>query len=141
MPWAVRHRDTVPHLQFETTEPLDAAQKETVAEWVTGHYAELMETGTDHVGVTVRDGAFLTLGRATSDEPVAFLNADIRAGRSFEQRRELAEAVIEALAEHWDVPPENTYVVYTEHDGEAFHLSEGALASWSDSEAAGDGPI
>jgi len=29
---------------------------------------------------------FLTLGRAATDEPVAFPNADIRAGRSSEQR-------------------------------------------------------
>lgn len=131
----------MPHLQFETTESLEAAQKRTIAEWVTEYYAELMETGTDHVGVTVRDEAFLTLGRAATDEPVAFLNADIRAGRSPEQRRELAEAVVGTLAEHWGVPRDNIYVVYTEHEGSAFHLEEGALASWSDAEADGDEPI
>lgn len=131
----------MPHLQFETTESLGSVQKETVVEWVTEYYAELMETGTDHVGVTIRDDAFLSLGRAATDKPVAFLNGDIRAGRSFEQRRELAVAVIETLSEHWNVPTENIYVIYTEHEGEAFHLEEGALESWSDSEAAGDGPI
>lgn len=131
----------MPHLQFETTESLDDAQKETVAEWVTEHYAELMETGTDHVGVTIRDGAYLALGRAPADEPVAFLNADIRAGRSFEQRRDLAVAVTETLSERWGVPSEHVYVIYTEHEGEAFHLEEGALASWSDSETTGDDPI
>lgn len=131
----------MPHLQFETTESLDVAQKETIVEWVTEYYADLMETGTDHVGVTIRDEAFLALGRAATDDSVAFLNGDIRTGRTFKQRREFADAVIETLSEHWNVPNDNIYVIYTEHEGEAFHLKEGALTPWSDSEAAEDGPI
>jgi len=124
----------MPHLQFEISEPLDGPV-EPFAAWATELYADVMETGTGHVAVTVRDGARLSLGRAGADEPVAVLNADIRAGRSADQRRELAAAVIEELEKRWGVPSENTYVVYTEHPGEDFHLEEGALKSWSDSES------
>jgi len=124
----------MPHLQFEVSGPLDGGAGGPFAEWTTELYADVMETGTGHVCVTVRDGARLSLGRAGTDEPVAVLNADIRAGRSAEQRRNLAVAVIEELGDRWGVPAENVYVVYTEHPGEDFHLAEGRLDSWPDSE-------
>lgn len=132
----------MPHLQFEVTEPIDESDTESFADWVIERYAELMDTGTGHVGVTVRDDAALALGRADPDDPVAVLNADVRAGRSADQRRELAVAVMNELDDRWGVPSENVYVVYTEHPGEDFHLREGALTSWSTDEAGDDsGPL
>lgn len=131
----------MPHLQFEVTETLDGPEVEAFADWVTERYAELMDTGTGHVGVTVRDDASLAMGRADPDDPVAFLNADIRAGRTFDRRRELAVAVMDELADRWGVPTGNVYVVYTEHPGEDFHLREGALTSWSAEEADERGPL
>jgi len=129
----------MPHLQFEVTEPLDDPGTDAFVEWVTERYASVMETGTDHVAVTVRDGATLALGRAGPDEPVAVLNADVRAGRSAEKRREFAVATMEELADRWSIPTDHVYVVYTQHPGEEFHLAEGPLASWSDEEATDDG--
>lgn len=124
----------MPHLRFEVTEPLDGSV-EPFAEWAADLYAEVMDTGTGHVAVTVREEATLSLGRAGADEPVAVLNADVRAGRSADQRRDLAVAVIEQLGERWGVPAENVYVVYTEHPGEDFHLQEGTLDAWTADEA------
>ena len=126
----------MPHLQFEVTSRIEPESKTSFATWVTERYADVMDTGTDHVGVTIRDGASLTLGRVPEDNPVAFLNADIRAGRSFEQRRRLAVTVMDELADRWGVPAENQYVIYTEHPGEDFHLREGALDSWTADEEA-----
>lgn len=132
----------MPQLRFEVTEPLDAAEIESFADWVTTLYAEYMETGTGHVGVSVRDDAALALGRAGAAEPVAFLDADIRAGRSFDQRRSLAVTIVDELSERWGVPTENCYVVYTEHPGEDFHLREGSLTSWGEDEATDEsGPL
>lgn len=125
----------MPHLQFEVNDSLDSEAVASFAEWVTDLYAEIMDTGTGHVAVTVREEATLSLGRAGADEPVAVLNADVRAGRSAEKRRELAVAVIDELGERWAIPAGNVYVVYTEHPGVDFHLEEGALDSWSDEEA------
>lgn len=121
----------MPHLQFEVSESLDKSEIESFVDWVTSCYSDLMETGTGHIGVTVRDGATLALGRADADEPVAFLNADIRDGRSFEQRRNLAVTIMNELNDRWNIPIENIYVIYTEHSGEDFHLQEGALTSWA----------
>lgn len=95
-----------------------------------------METGTGHIAVTIREyeDEALSLGRADSGEPVGFLNADTRAGRSMEQRRTFADDVIEQFGEAFDVPADNCYVIYTEHPGEDFILSEGPLDSWGESE-------
>jgi phenylpyruvate tautomerase PptA (4-oxalocrotonate tautomerase family) len=125
----------VPHLQFEVSEPLAATTVDTLVEWATDRYATTMDTGTGHVAVTVRDDATLAMGRADPDAPVAVLNADVRAGRSATQRRDLAVAVVDYLHDHLGVPAANVYVVYTEHPGEDFHLAEGPLASWSNDEA------
>lgn len=130
----------MPHLQLEVSDPLEMAEIEAFADWVTALYSDVMATGTDHVAVTIRDGVALSLGRA-DDGAVAVMNADIRAGRSSAQRRELATAVMAELADRWGVPERNSYVVFTEHPGEDFHLSEGPLAGWSGEEGTGSDPI
>lgn len=130
----------MPHLQFELTETVTEEDAESFVSWVTQLYAEVMDTGTGHVAVTIRDGATVSLGRADADEPAVVLNGDIRAGRDFEQRRKLAMTVIDELADRWGIPTENAYVVYTEHPGEDFVLREGALNSWSADEVDGKRP-
>jgi hypothetical protein len=101
---------------------------------VTDLYSEVMDTGMAHVGVTVRDEARVALGRAGPDDPVAILNADIRGGRSFDQRETLAMRVMDEMSERWGVAREHCYVVFTEHPGEDFLLREGALEGWSEGE-------
>lgn len=125
----------MPHLRFETTaEPED---RTAFVEWVTEQFAEIMETGTGHVGVSIRvcDRTDLALGRATDDEDVVLVDADIRAGRSEKQRRVLATSIIETVSESWGVLASNVYLVYTEHEGIDFHLTEGTLTSWDESES------
>ena len=127
----------MPHLQFEVTERVPDTRE--FAAWVTDRYADVMDTGTGHVAVTIRDEAALALGRAGADDPVAVLNADVRAGRSFDQRETFAGAAMDAMVERWGVDREHCYVVYTEHPGEDFLLSEGPLAGWSEGEDAPEG--
>jgi 5-carboxymethyl-2-hydroxymuconate isomerase len=125
----------MPHLRLETTaEPDD---RRGFAAWVTERFSDVMETGTGHVGVSihVRDETELALGRASDGGEVVLVDADIRAGRSEEQRREFAASIIESVSERWDVPEANVYLVYTEHAGRDFHLAEGALASWDETES------
>ncbi|MFB6195567.1 MAG: tautomerase family protein [Haloplanus sp.] len=124
----------MPHLQFEVSEPLEDAAVASFVDWATNRYAERMDTGTGHVVVTVRDDVRVAMGRADAGEPVAVLNADVRAGRSEAQRRNLAADIVEELRDRWAVPPANVYVVYTEHPGEDFHLEEGPLDAWSATE-------
>jgi phenylpyruvate tautomerase PptA (4-oxalocrotonate tautomerase family) len=125
----------MPHLQFEvsTGADLPADAKRDFVAWVTERYAEAMDTTMGHIAVTIReaDEASLALGRASENEPVVVLNADIRAGRSADQRRAFAEGVISELDARFSVPASNTYVIYTEHPGLDFHLAEGPLESWN----------
>ncbi len=126
----------MPHLQFETTVSLESAEKRAFSDEIADLYAEHMETGTDHVAVTVRtrtDGGFY-LGRLEAGDDAVMLNADIREGRPFDQRRAFVRAAFETACDRWDVPIENMYGVLTEHGGEQFHEYDRVLSSWGDHE-------
>ncbi|MEF8783089.1 MAG: hypothetical protein V5A39_08340 [Haloarculaceae archaeon] len=56
----------MPHLTFEVSEQLDGGDVEPFADWVTERYAEMMDTGTGHVAVTVHDDATLAEGPLAS---------------------------------------------------------------------------
>ena len=88
-----------------------------------------MDTGTDHV---------LVFGRAGDpSRGIAFLNADLRRGRTPDQKRRFALAVIDELGRVFDVPPSAVYIIFTEHDGPEFQMHDGVLPSWS----AGEDPL
>jgi len=126
----------MPHLQFELNFTPENKVKETFADAVREHFATIMSTGTDHIGITFRcyQQHDLVFGRAGSDGQIAFLNADIRLGRTADQKRRLALAIMDEIRTHWGVPREHVYIVYTEHDGPDFQLSVRVLPSWQDGE-------
>ena len=130
----------MPHLQFELNFAPDAAAKRRFAKKVVQHFATVMDTGTDHIGITLRTykKGDLTFGRAAGGNGrIAFVNADIRLGRTKDQKRKLALAFIDEIHRTWKVRREAVYVIYTEHDGESFQLSDRVLPSWS----AGEDPL
>jgi phenylpyruvate tautomerase PptA (4-oxalocrotonate tautomerase family) len=127
----------MPHLQFELNFPATKEEKGRFACAVTGHFSKIMETGTDHVGITLRTYApeDLYFGRAGgAGSRTAFVNADIRTGRTKDQKRRLALAFIDEIAATWGVAREAVYVIYTERDGEGFQLSDRVLPSWTPGE-------
>lgn len=128
----------MPHLQFEFNFTPDDKDKSSFAESVRTHFATIMSTGTDHIGITFRcyRKEDLVFGRA-GEGLIAFLNADIRLGRSADQKRRLALAIMEDISNRWKMPKENIYIVYTEHDGPDFQLSDRVLPSWQ----AGEDPL
>jgi phenylpyruvate tautomerase PptA (4-oxalocrotonate tautomerase family) len=130
----------MPHLQFELNFTPSDLEKRRFARAVVEHFSSIMGTGVDHIAITFRSYARddLVFGRAERPESgIAFLNADIRRGRSEEQKRQLALAIISELNAVWSIPTRSIYVVYTEHDGENFQLEDGVLPSW----APGDVPL
>ncbi len=130
----------MPHLQFEMNFAATANEKKQFAAAVIQHFSEIMDTGTDHIAVTLRSFApeDLTFERAApSGGRTAFVNADIRLGRTKDQKRRLALAYIDEIAKTWGVAREAVYVIFTEHDGEHFQLSDRILPSWS----AGEDPL
>jgi phenylpyruvate tautomerase PptA (4-oxalocrotonate tautomerase family) len=133
----------MPHLAFDLNFAPKPEEKKRFAQAVVKHFSTIMDTGTDHIGITLRCYARdeLVFGRAEKPEQgIAFLDADIRLGRTRDQKRRLALAVIDELHRTWGVPKKSVYVVYTEHDGEHFQLEERVLPSWSEGEDPLAGP-
>ena len=131
------YRARMPHLQFDLNFGATGEEKSRFAAAVIRHFAEVMDTGTDHIGVMLRthDREALAFGRAAEgDGRIVFLNADIRLGRTPDQRRRLALAIIAEAGRTWGVAERSVYVVYTEHDGEHFQLSDRVLPSWTPGE-------
>lgn len=129
----------MPHLQFELNFTPHPPAKAAFADAVRQHFATIMSTGTDHIGITFRcyQPGDLVFGRAGGDGQIVFLNADIRLGRSADQKRRLALAIMDELGRQWGLPREHVYIVYTEHDGPDFQLSDRVLPSWR----AGEDPL
>jgi phenylpyruvate tautomerase PptA (4-oxalocrotonate tautomerase family) len=127
----------MPHLQFELNFTPSPDEKRRFAAAVVRHFADVMDTGTDHIAVTLRCFApeDLTFGRAApSGGRTVFVNADIRGGRTRDQKRRLSLAYIDEAARSFGVAREAVYVILTEHDGEHFQLSDRVLPSWSPGE-------
>ena len=121
----------MPHLQFEFNFTPERSEKTAFADAVRNHFATIMSTGTDHIGITFRcyQQDDLVFGRARGG-PIAFLNADIRLGRTPDQKRRLALAIMTEIGTRWGMAKESIYIVYTEHDGPDFQLSDRVLPSW-----------
>lgn len=124
----------MPHLRFDLSVPVDDDERAAFAEWVAETYGEVMDTGTGHVGVLVAEGD-PKLGRVDDGDPVAFVNADVRVGRTVEQRHDLARRLTDELGDRFGVPEEAVYVVLTEHEGADFVLGGEPLDSWDAAEA------
>ncbi len=127
----------MPHLQFEFNFTPGESEKVSFAAEIKEHFATIMDTGTDHIGITLRcyGRNDLSFGRATNtDDGIAFVNADIRGGRTSEQKRSLSLAFINQLGTSFKVPPQNVYVILTEHSGEHFQLHDRVLQGWTQGE-------
>jgi 5-carboxymethyl-2-hydroxymuconate isomerase len=127
----------MPHLQFEINRNLEDAEKISFAEQVRKLFSEVMDTGTDHISISIREFGThnLSIGRVKDPEKgVAVVNADIREGRTMQQRRTLTLGFMALLHQAFHIPKEHMYVTHTEHKGEDFHLLEKYLASWQEGE-------
>ena len=127
----------MPHLQFEINRNLEDADKITFAEEVRQLFSSIMDTGTDHISISIRefDTHNLSIGRVKEPtQGIALVNADIREGRSIEKRRTLTLGFMDLLHQTWKIPKEHMYVTLTEHKGEDFHLLEKYLAGWQEGE-------
>ena len=126
----------MPHLQFEINKKVSNESKEEFVKEIRAAFSEIMDTGTDHIAITIReyDKYSLTIGRANPADDICLMNLDIREGRTIEKRRELALKYMQIVQQNFGINPKNQYVTFTEHKGEDFHLVEKFLASWESGE-------
>lgn len=126
----------MPHLQFEINKKVSDESKEEFVELIKKTFSEIMDTGTDHIAISLReyDKYSLTIGRADVNDDICLMNLDIREGRTIQKRRELALKYMEIVKETFGINSKNQYITFTEHKGEDFHLVEKYLASWESGE-------
>ena len=126
----------MPHLQFEVNKKIDSRTKDTFAGEIRICFSEVMDTGTDHIAISIReyDKYNLTIGRANPEDDICLMNLDIREGRAIEKRRELALKYMNIVKTNFNVEGKNQYITFTQHSGEDFHLVEKYLAGWEPSD-------
>ncbi|MBP6715144.1 MAG: tautomerase [Aliarcobacter sp.] len=126
----------MPHLQFEINKKVSDDSKEEFVNEIRNAFAQIMDTGTDHIAISIReyDKYSLTIGRAEITDDICLMNLDIRVGRTIEKRRELALSYMEIVKENLGIDQKNQYITFTEHKGEDFHLIEKYLSQWETGE-------
>ena len=122
----------MPHLQFEINKKVSDESKEIFVNEIRKTFSEVMDTGTEHISISLReyDKYNLTIGRADINDDICLMNLDIREGRTIEKRRELALKYMEIVKHNFGIETKNQYITFTEHQGEDFHLVEKYLATW-----------
>lgn len=126
----------MPHLQFELNKKVAKETKENFVIEIRECFSDVMDTGTDHIAVSIReyDKYNLSIGRADFKDEICLMNLDIREGRTIEKRRELALRFMDIVKNNFGIIQKNQYITFTEHKGEDFHLVEKFLASWETGE-------
>jgi len=127
----------MPHLSFEINRAVSDAAKIAFAKRVRQLFADVMDTGTEHVSISIHECGMhdISIGRVKEPEKgIALVDADIRRGRTPAQRRTLGLGFIGLLQEFMNIPPEHVYITFTQHPGEDFHLSERILSDWQQDE-------
>ena len=127
----------MPHLQFEINKALTDPEKIALSEQVRLIFSDVMDTGIDHISISIREFGIhnLSLGRVKEPEKgIVLVNADIREGRTLQQRRALTIEFMELINTSLNIPKHHIYITLTEHKGEDFHLNERYLTSWKKGE-------
>lgn len=128
----------MPHLQFEINKQVEDNKKEEFVKNVREAFATLMGADEGHIAISIRelDPLSLSIGRVPSGEYVCLMHLDIREGRSFEQKRDLALRFMAIVNNYFEIDLKNQHITYSEHRSEDFHLSEKYIATWANDEAA-----
>ena len=77
----------MPHLQFEINKNVSNDIKQEFVQKIRKTFSEIMDTGTDHIAISLRiyDKYNLTIGRADPLDDICLMNLDIREGRTIQK--------------------------------------------------------
>ena len=122
----------MPHLQFDINKKLDEEVKRKFIRFVENTFSEIMETGTDHIAISIREQekSNLSLGRANKNEDICLMNLDIRSGRKKKQVDILIKMLMGGVNKIFKVKVSNQYTTITYHPGDEFNLFEKSLSNW-----------
>tara|TARA_A100001011_G_C14150085_1_gene773598 strand:+ start:485 stop:880 length:396 start_codon:yes stop_codon:yes gene_type:complete len=123
----------MPHLQFDFNKKLNSEQKRELCNLVSISFSEIMQTSKDHIGILIRehpqDNLFLGQVNDKSDG-ILLANIDLRSGRSENQMEDFKNQIMQGIKKITQVPIENMYIVYSQHQGNDFRLSNRNLNDW-----------
>ena len=122
----------MPHLQFDINKKLEKKFKQQFIIFIEKNFSKIMETGTDHIAITIREFKKdnLSLGRVNNSDHVCLMNLDIRLGRTEKQKLELVKTFIVGVEKFFGVNKNNQYVTLTNHQGNEFNFYEKSLSDW-----------
>lgn len=122
----------MPHLQFDINKKLEKKFKQQFIIFIEENFSKIMETGTDHIAITIREFKKdnLSLGRVNNSDHVCLMNLDIRLGRTEKQKLELVKTFIVGVEKFFGVNKNNQYVTLTNHQGNEFNFYEKSLSDW-----------
>jgi len=122
----------MPHLQFDINKKLDKGVKQKFIRFVEHSFSEIMQTGTDHIAISIREKEKnnLSLGRAEKNEDVCLMNLDIRTGRKKKQIEKLIKTIMIGVNKIFKIKVTNQYTTITNHPGDEFNFFEKSLSNW-----------
>lgn len=122
----------MPHLQFDINKKLEKKSKQKFIIFIEKNFSRIMQTGTDHIAVTIREfeKENLSIGRVNDNDHICLMNLDIRSGRSDKQKLELVKTFILGVEKFFEVDKNNQYVTFTNHQGIEFNFYEKSLSDW-----------
>ena len=127
----------MPQLQFDFNKNLTGNQKDELCSFVSALFSQVMQTGTDHIGILIREHPQknLYLGQVSDKSAgILLVNIDLRSGRTELQMEEFKNKVMYGIKKITEVPTENIYLVYSQHSGKDFRLSDRNLSDWQKNE-------
>lgn len=113
----------MPYLQLDVPGQYPVAVKRDLAQRFGELYAEIMQTTADLVDVAIRELGEGGLWHCGGQKPVpgAVLTLEVRAGRPPEQRKRLAEALLDTCVEALGLDPLLIAVEFTQHAGDEIY--------------------
>ena len=122
----------MPHLQFDINKKLEKKLKQEFIIFIENNFSEIMQTGTDHIAITIREfkKENLSLGRVNQSDHICLMNLDIRLGRNEKQKLKLVKTFIIGVEKYFGVNKNNQYVTLTNHKGNEFNFYEKSLSNW-----------
>ncbi|MEV7008634.1 hypothetical protein [Streptosporangium sp. NPDC051022] len=133
----------MPSIQIDLPLTTAAATKQKLAQRVGEIYAEIMQVGMDLLTVSVHDlgeGGVWRCHEDTPPTPSALIMCDIRGGRPVQTRARLAQSLIDACTEMFELDALWVKVEFTQHSGDEMyhpHLA-GFNTDWTGDERVTD---
>jgi phenylpyruvate tautomerase PptA (4-oxalocrotonate tautomerase family) len=134
---AFSEEPTMPYLRLDLAKIYPPETKRELATRLCRLYAEVMQTQLWRPNVGIAELGEDNLFHLGDDglEPITIVLAEIRRGRSLDQRLELGRRIVDICTEVLGVPKKTVLVEFTIHTGDEILRDGNWAGDWTDAEA------